>query len=198
MKNNVRPWLRFFEGTEGNQAGGDGGQQNQGGTNDQGGAGDAGKNTGGDQSKGGTGDGNEDAAKQRLIRAVQEQAKASEPAPKDKPGEKADAPKLEDLLQRLDAQQKTIDALKESDSKAVQEKRAALAVEVAKAARLPEAMAARLTGDTKEQMESDAKELAKAFGSLVVDPGQGQGGGKSTTMTMDQAVAAKIAAAGLK
>lgn len=200
-KNNVRPWLRFIEGTEGGQAGRDGGQQNQGGTGAQGGAGDAEKNTGGDQGAGDRGNGDGDdisPAAQRILDAVQAQAKASEPAPKDKSGDKADGPTLEQLLEQMNEQQKVIDQLKESRSKDEQEKRDALAVKVAKAAKLPETMASRLTGETQEQLEADAKELAKSLGAFVVDPAQGQGGGKSTSMTMDQAVAAKIAAAGLK
>lgn len=201
MPKHVRPWLRFMEGTDGGQAGGDGGQQTQGGTGAQGGAGDASKATGGDQGTGDRGNGDGDdisPAAQRIIDAVQAQAKASEPAPKDKPGDKADEPTLAQLLDRMNEQQKIINALKESDTKAAQERRLELATQVAKDAKLPEAMAARLTGDTREQLEADAKELAKAFGALVVDPAQGQGGGKTTGLTMEQAVAAKIAAAGLK
>lgn len=195
MNVNTRPWLRFLEGTEGAQAGGDNSQQ----TNDTAaqGSADVGKSVGDDQGKGDrvSGDDAINPAAQRLLDAVKSQVKASEPASKE---EKADAPKIEDLLKRLDDQQKVIDALKESDIKANQEKRDKLAVEVAKAAKLPESMAARLTGDTKEQLEADAKELAKAFGSLVVDPAQGQGSGKAQAPSMEQAIAAKLAAAGLK
>lgn len=201
MRKHMLPWLRFIEGTDGNQAGGDGGQQNQGGTNAQGGAGDAGKSTGGDQGTGDRGSGDGDGispAAQRILDAVQAQAKTSEPTPKDKAGDKADAPTLTQLLEKMNEQQKVIDQLKESRSKDEQEKRDALAVKVAKAAKVPEAMASRLTGETQEQLEADAKELAKSLGAFVVDPAQGQGGGKSMAMSMDQAVAAKIAAAGIK
>lgn len=201
MRKHMLPWLRFIEGTDGSQAGGAGGQQNQGGSGAQGGAGDAGKSTGGDQGTGDRGSGDGDGispAAQRILDAVQAQAKTSEPAPKDKAGDKADSPTLTQLLEKMNEQQKVIDQLKESRSKDEQEKRDALAVKVAKAAKLPEAMSSRLTGETQEQLEADAKELARSLGAFVVDPAQGQGGGKSTSMTMDQAVAAKIAAAGLK
>lgn len=201
MRKHMLPWLRFIEGTDGNQAGGDGGQQNQGGSGAQGGAGDAEKNTGGDQGTGDRGNGDGDdisPAAQRILDAVQAQAKTSEPTPKDKAGDKADAPTLTQLLEKMNEQQKTIDLLTESSSKAAEEKRTALAATVAKEAKLPEALASRLTGETREQMEADAKELARSFGSFVVDPAQGQGGGKSMAMSMDQAVAAKIAAAGIK
>lgn len=189
------PWLRYMEGTEGNQAGGDGGAGKS--------AGDAGSGAGGDGSDNksaeghGAGKGNDEIspAAQKIIDAIQEEKKKSEPAPQEKPGEKADTPSLEDLINQVSEQQKVIDALKESDAKAAEERRSNLAAEVAKDAKLPESLASRLTGDTREQMEADAADLAKSFGSLLVDPGQGQGGGQggNPQMTMSEAIDAYYA-----
>ncbi|OKX85125.1 hypothetical protein [Corynebacterium glutamicum] len=183
-----RPWLRYLEGTEGNQAGGSGGQDA--GASTDAGAGDAAKVTGGDQGSGDRGDQDGSDAAARLTAAVQAQAKASEPdfKPESKAEGKKSEPTMAELMDMLQEQQKTITTLQQASVADAAEKRAALAVEVAKAAKLPESMATRLAGNTREQLEADATELAKSLGTFVRDPAQGQGAGTTTGMSMTDSI----------
>lgn len=184
-----RPWLRYLEGVDGGQAGGANDQSSGQSSSTDAGSSDAGKATGGDQ----------DDAAARLIAAVEAQVKGSEPASA-KPKEQADSDEMTmaQVMEMLEDQQKTIATLQQASATDAAEKRAALALDVAKEAKLPESMATRLTGDTREQLESDATELAKSLGSFVRDPAQGQGGGKTPQMDLGQSVAARLAAAGIK
>ena len=72
-------------------------------------------------------------------------------------------------------------------------------LEVALDKGLPKALAARLQGSTREELEADADELLKLVGeqkpaSPKPDPSQGHGGGGAKPTSMEEAIAAALGA----
>lgn len=188
MNKKTRPWLRFIEGpTE-----------------------DAAVPTGGDATDVVTDSDAKSEATAQGPPAVKEEPneeeEASDTAASEKPqsepapeGEKADAElsqaQLIEIVKQLQAE---IKEANQERAQAAEEKRLAVAADVVKSLGLPDALASRVSGSTREEMETDAKELAKIFGARATDPTQGKGGGKSAQSRMFDAIAARVAAAGLK
>lgn len=201
-----RPWLRYLEGTEGNQAGGSG-TPPAGESVDQGKGGDVGdgKTTGGQQQANNTGGTEKPAEKTAppsttASQSKEPETKTSEPAPKqDAQADADDSSKVKALETQVAEMGKTIQALTQAEDKRTQEQHLTLSKEVAKKFGLPESAASRLQGTTRQELEDDATALAKDLGLRVVDPTQGRGaGGSGRPITMADAIQAKIAAAGLK
>lgn len=204
MFNHVRPWLRFIEGTEGSQAG-------QGDTPDNTGAEPDQENT---ENRYSTEEGDGEAAKKLLDDYIRssidetsraqrdEDKKGSEPAQESekadtKPSQDSDI-NVDELKKQLAATQKTVEELQAWKAQGEAQERVALTTEIAKSLGLPEELAGRLQGDTREQLEEDAKELSRVLGSRHVDPTQGRSTSKQSGMTVSDAIAAKLEAAGLK
>lgn len=195
MFKNVRPWLRFIEGATGG-AGPAGGSA----------SGDAGgdaASSGGQGDKGGDGDGDgssdEEDDPEPKPESKQESASDSSsepPAPSGQADEKEDT---EEIISAVSFKQlqAEVAALKEQNAKQEAEKLAAEAKDVAKSHGLPEGMADRLKGKTREELEADAKSLAQVLGARATDPTQGQGGTGGARRSLGDVIAARIAAAGL-
>lgn len=181
----LRPWLRYLEGTDGIQSGGTG----EGGTDAVSADGeDTGHSdeNGSASDDGGKGDDEGDVDEDPPHSSSRQ---TSEPAPK---GEKADqdqSPEVVALKAQLEAQQKALDTLLAAHEAAAEKERVALATTVAKQFGLPDSLAGRLDGETREQLEADAKALAKDLGYRVTDPTQGMSGGHRAT-SIDAAVKA--------
>lgn len=103
--------------------------------------------------------------------------------------EDANKTEAEKTAERLAALEKTS---AESQSRAER-------LEVALDKGLPKALAARLQGSTREELEADADELLKLVGeqkpaSPKPDPSQGHGGGGAKPSSMEEAIAAALGA----
>ena len=208
MYKKIRPWLRLIEGTGGSSGSGQGGSGEAGA---QGGSAAAGKESGGDQGSGGRGAGDDPEAAKSAEKTVEKpaakpdqdpapksKAKTSEPAPKEG-GKADDSSKTTKLEAEVAELKEALGKITQDREKEAQEKRDNLATDVAKQFGLPVSSAHRLQGDTREEIEADAKALAKDLGYQLRDPTQGQGaGGTKTPKSLEEAIAAKIAAAGLK
>lgn len=199
MHNNRDWFLRFIEGTDGAQAGGEAAAEDSQDTTP------ADEVSADDQTSSGA-----DAATEALDRhvdnvtggertrqkAARDAEGTSEPPSDDA---QADKQRIEEMTSRMERLQEQVEELTKAREEAVARERAALADEVAKAAGLPEGTGARLQGTTREDLEADATKLARLFGSRAVDPAQGQGGGaiKRAAPSIDSSVRTRLAEAGL-
>lgn len=191
MFKNVRPWLRYIEGTDGAQANAaatDAGQNDAADTADK---------SGGDRS-----DGGDSTVAEPDARADKETE--TKPESESKPA--AEAEKVDDkqpdvaaILAELKKMQSEVGDLKAARAQEAEAKRAAEAESVAKEHGLPPSLASRLQGKSREELAADAKVLAQALGARATDPTQGKGGGGGGTgMKLSDAIASRIFSAGLK
>lgn len=198
MFRNVRPWLRFIEGVDG--AGGSAGAA---GGSASGASGDAAPGQGdkgdGDRDKGDGDSSGGDDDPEPEPEPKQEDSSSEPPVDTEQADEKKDSSDSDDdALKKIEELQAAVAALQEANAKQTEEKLAAEAKDVAKSHGLPEGMADRLKGKTREELEADAKSLAQVLGARATDPTQGQGGGVNTRRSIGDVIAARIAAAGLK
>lgn len=181
-----RPWLRYLEGTEGAQAGGDG-TPGVGDPTPQGGEPQGSQQQAGDR---GSQDDDTSAGADEPEEGVEKSTEptpeptVSEPTPK--VGEKADTTGRDAELAELKAQ---VELLTKAHEAQKAEQRTALTVDVAKEVGLPESLARRLEGETREQLLADARALAKDLSIRVTDPTQGKSGGAVAT-TIEDAIKA--------
>lgn len=183
-----RPWLRYLEGTDGAQAGGAGtpaaGDSAPQGGEPQGSPQQAGDRGNQDDDTSAGADESEGAEGVEKSPAPTPESTVSEPTPK--VGEKADTADRDDELAELKAQ---VELLTKAHEAQKAEQRTALTVDVAKEVGLPESLARRLEGETREQLLADARALAKDLSIRVTDPTQGKSGGAVAT-TIEDAIKA--------
>lgn len=182
-----RPWLRYLEGTDGAQAG-VAGTPAAGDPAPQGGEPQGSSQQAGDR---GNQDGTPAAAEEPEGEEGVEKSTASTPEPvvsepTPKVGEKADTADRDDELAELKAQ---VELLTKAHEAHEAEQRTALTVDVANEVGLPESLARRLEGETREQLLADARALAKDLSIRVTDPTQGKSGGAVAT-TIEDAIKA--------
>lgn len=95
--------------------------------------------------------------------------------------------------------EKTAERLAALEKTSAESRSRAERLEVAVDKGLPKALAARLQGSTREELEADADELLKLVGdnkpaSPKPDPSQGHGGGGAKPASMEEAIAAALGA----
>lgn len=200
MFRNVRPWLRFIEGVDG--AGGSAGAA---GGSASGASGDAAPGQGdkgdgdGDKGDGDSSGGDDDPESDPEPEPKKEDSSSEPPVDTEQADEKKDSSDSDDdALKKIEELQAAVAALQEANAKQAEEKLAAEAKDVAKSHGIPEGMADRLKGKTREELEADAKSLAQVLGTRATDPTQGQGGNGGARRSLGDVITAKIAAAGLK
>ena len=185
MWKNTRPWLRYIEGIDGAQAGSGGTptppepQEPAPAPPEKGG------DRNGDKT---SGDEPPAPAPEPVVTPPEP---AGDPEPPAKPAAKPDTDDPRDT--ELEAMRQQLKELSEWRDKEVARARDSMAADVAKAAGLPDGFASRLRGDSREQLEADAKELAAVIGHAsgrgAVDPSQGKSGGPGAA-TIEDAIKA--------
>lgn len=191
-------FLRFAEGTDGNQA-------NAGDTAPEAGKADADQATQGNPSNSSASDSDSQKTAEKIVedyvkRATAGQAarfkedNASEPASEDEVKAEEEPAVTREQFEQLQKQLEELTAAKQEQDKKEHE---ALAASVAKAANLPDGFHARLRGETREELEADAKEIARLIGARAFDPSQGRGGTRSAAESLQSAIQSKLAQAGI-
>ena len=184
MWKNTRPWLRYIEGIDGAQAGSGGTPAPP----------EPQQPAPAQPEKGGDQNGDKSSGDEPPAPAPEPVVTPPEPAGDSEPPANAAKPDTDDSRDtELEAMRQQLKELSEWRDKEVARARDAMAADVAKAAGLPDVFASRLRGDSREQLEADAKEIAAVIGQVssrgAVDPSQGRSGGP-VAATIEDAIKA--------
>lgn len=199
MFKNVRPWLRFIEGIDGQGgAAGSSGSEVTAESAGEAGSGQGDKSSGDDEAPESSDDGEDDPEPEPEPKPKDEPESSSEPPAKSEQADEEKEPEEQISPEAFKELQATVAALKAENAKQEADKLAAEAKDVAKSHGIPEGMADRLVGKTRAELEADAKQLAQVLGTRATDPTQGQGGSGTGRRSLGDVISARIAAAGLK